>query len=92
MRVPDWLVPYLPGVSDEPGQRTWYIRLLRLRRVRPGFWTETLFVYGSALVGLVLYLGDLATAWTILVLPIAVAAAVKGYDLVASALPDDPDD
>lgn len=89
MRVPDWLVPYLPGVSDETGRDTWYVRLLRLRRVRPRFWTETLLVYGPALVGLVLYLGDLATAWSIVVLPVVVALTVKLYDLVVSALQDE---
>ncbi|HEX7353741.1 MAG TPA: hypothetical protein VF288_02790 [Mycobacteriales bacterium] len=92
MPLPAWLAPYLPGVEDDAPGDTWYVRLLRLRRVHPGFWTETLYVYGAALVGIVLYLGDLATAWTILVLPLVVAATVKGYDLVVSALPDDPDD
>jgi hypothetical protein len=89
--VPDWLVPYLPGVGEEGSGRTLYVRLLRLRRVRPGFWTETLYVYGAALVGVVLYLADLATAWTILVLPLTVAVTVKVYDLVTSSLPDDPE-
>jgi hypothetical protein len=92
VRVPDWLVPYLPGVGEDGAGTTWYIRLLRLQRVQPGFWTETLYVYGAALVGGVLYLADLASAWTVLVLPLAVAATVKVYDLVASALPTDSED
>ncbi|HEY5336377.1 MAG TPA: hypothetical protein VIJ71_10215 [Mycobacteriales bacterium] len=92
MRVPDWLVPFLPGVGEDADGTTWYVRLLRLRRVRPGFWTETVYVYGAALVGVVLYLADLATAWTILALPLTVAVTVKLYDLVASALPDDAED
>jgi hypothetical protein len=87
VRIPDWLVSYLPGVGEENDRGTWYVRLLRLRRVRPGFWTETLYVYGAALVGLVLYLADLASAWTILALPVAVAATVKLHDLVADARP-----
>ncbi|MGH3745223.1 MAG: hypothetical protein ACRDTP_10220, partial [Mycobacteriales bacterium] len=92
VRVPAWLLPYLPGVGEETVGDTWYVRLLRLRSVHPGFWTETLYVYGSALVGVVLYLADLATAWTILVLPLAVAATVKVYDTVVSARPDGPED
>lgn len=89
MRLPAWLLPYVPGVGEDGGGATWYVRVLRLRRVQPGFWTETLYVYGAALVGVVLYLADLATAWTIPALPLVVAATVKAYDLVASALPDD---
>lgn len=91
MRVPDWLVPYVPGLGEDGDGPTWYVRVLRLRRVHPGFWAETLYVYGSLLVGVVLYLADLATAWTILVLPLAVAVTVKVYDLVTSALPDEPE-
>lgn len=92
MRLPSWLLPYLPGVGEEAVAHTWYVRLLRLRRVHPGFWTETVYVYGAALVGAVLYLADLATAWSILVLPLTVAATVKLYDLVVSALAADPGD
>jgi hypothetical protein len=39
-----------------------------------------------AVVGVLLALADLASAWSILVLPLAVAVVVKAHDLVSGLL------
>ena len=41
---------------------------------------------GALAVAALLVLADLATAWTLPVLPLAVAAIVKAHDLLAGAL------
>ena len=63
-----------------------YPRLLRLRHVHPNGWQRAALGEGAIAVAAVLVLADLATAWTLLVLPIAVAVVVKAHDLVAGAL------
>ena len=63
-----------------------YPRLLRLRHVHPNGWQRALLGEGALAVAAVLVLADLATAWTLLVLPVAVAVVVKCHDLVAGAL------
>ncbi len=62
-----------------------YWRLLRLRRLRPNAWQRALLAEGVATVSAVLVLADVASAWTLLILPLAVAAVVKGHDLLAAA-------
>lgn len=59
-----------------------YGRVLRLRRTVLPWWLRAVYVEGSVLVGFVLYLADAASAWVIVVLPLAVAASVKLYDAV----------
>ena len=63
-----------------------YPRLLRLRHVHPNAWQRALFGEGAIGAALLLVAADVATAWTILVLPVAVAVVVKANDLVAGAL------
>ena len=67
-------------------RRTLYGRLLRLRHIRPRPWQRALLSDGSFVLGILLVLADLASAWTPLVLPVAVAAVVKAHDVVAGEL------
>lgn len=66
--------------------RALYPRVLRLRVIRPTAWQRAVFVEGALAVALVLVLGDKASAWTFLVLPLWVAVVVKGHDLLARLL------
>lgn len=68
-----------------------YWRLLRLRHVRPNGWQRAVFVEGVLALSLVLVLADVATAWTLVVLPAASAAAVKAHDLLVGVLQDRQD-
>lgn len=63
-----------------------YWRVLGLRRLRPNGWQRALLGEGAAAVAAVLVLADVASAWTLLVLPMAVAAVVKGHDVLASVI------
>lgn len=63
-----------------------YWRLLHLRRLRPNAWQRALLAEGVATVAAVLVLADLASAWALVILPLAVAAVVKGHDLLAGAV------
>ena len=68
-----------------------YWRLLRLRHVRPNGWQRAVFVEGVLGLSLVLVLADVASAWTLLVLPLASALIVKAHDVIAGLLhPGDP--
>jgi hypothetical protein len=71
-----------PHVKAQP----LYWRVLRLRHVRPNSWQRALFFEGSLAVAVVLVLADLASAWLLLVLPAAVAAVVKGNDVLVGWL------
>jgi hypothetical protein len=73
-----------------PTKRPLYPRLLRLRHVHPNAWQRALLGEGAFAVAGLLVLADLATAWIILVLPVAVAVVVKAHDLLAARLADDP--
>jgi hypothetical protein len=77
-----------PPSVEPPGpvKRPLYPRLLRLRNVHPNAWQRALLGEGALAVAVLLVLADLATAWTLLVLPLAVAAVVKAHDLLAGAL------
>ena len=63
-----------------------YWRLLRLRHVHPNGWQRAVFVEGVLALSLVLVLADVASAWTLLVLPLSSAAAVKAHDVLAGLL------
>jgi hypothetical protein len=63
-----------------------YWRLLRLRHVRPNSWQRAVFFEGSIAVGAVLVLADLASAWLLIVLPVAVAVVVKAHDVLVGWL------
>lgn len=66
--------------------RATYTRLLRLRHLDPNGWQRALFGEGSVVAAALLVLADVATAWTLLVLPVAVAGTVKAHDLLMGRL------
>ena len=74
------------GAPGPPRKKPLYSRLLRLSHISPNVWQRALLGEGALAAGIVLVLADLATAWTILVLPLAVAAVVKAHDLLAGVL------
>ena len=67
-------------------RRPLYWRLLALRHVRPNAWQRAALAEGTIGLAAVLVLADVATAWTLLVLPLAVAVLVKAHDLLAGVL------
>ena len=72
--------------ASRPPRVPLYCRLLRLRHLHPTAWQRAVLGEGTALTGGVLALADLASAWTVLVLPLSVAAAVKAHDWVSGLL------
>ena len=81
--------------GDAPGQpakRPIYPRLLRLRHLHLKAWQRAALGEGAVATALLLVAADVATGWTLLVLPLAVAAVVKANDVVAGVLrhPADP--
>jgi hypothetical protein len=73
-------------VEKHSHRKALYPRLLRLRHVHPNAWQRALLGEGALGVAILLVLADLATAWTLLVLPVAVALVVKAHDLLAGRL------
>lgn len=73
-------------VGEAGTRRPLYPRLLRLRHIAPNGWQRALLGEGAFAVATLLVLADLATAWTLVVLPVAVAALVKVHDLLAGVL------
>jgi hypothetical protein len=74
------------GEAARPGRRApLYARVLRLRRLRPGPVLCFVFLEGSVAFAVLLALAGLASWWTVLALPVAVAVMVKVNDLVAAA-------
>lgn len=71
-----------------PGRtrRPLYHRVLRLRHIAPTAWQRAAFADAPFALAVVLVLADVASAWTLLALPLAVAVVVKTHDLVAGAL------
>jgi hypothetical protein len=63
-----------------------YWRLLRLRYTRPNGWLRALYFEGAVALGVVLVLAELASVWTIVVLPLVVAVVVKANDVLAGNL------
>jgi hypothetical protein len=63
-----------------------YWRMLRLRNLRPNGWQRAVLVEGVLGVSVVLVLADVASAWTLLVMPLASAAVVKGHDVLLGML------
>ena len=63
-----------------------YWRMLRLGHVRPNAWQRAALVEGVLAVAVVLVLADVASAWTLVVLPALVAAIVKAHDVLAGVL------
>ena len=75
-----------PVTSAKVQRRPLYPRLLRLRHIAPNAWQRALLGEGAIALGVLLVLADVATAWTIVVLPLAVAAVVKAHDQLAGYL------
>ena len=63
-----------------------YPTLLRLQHVHPNAWQRAVLGEGMAGVGAVAALADLASAWSVVALPLAVALVVKAHDLLAGWL------
>jgi hypothetical protein len=79
-----------PPVQRRGGLRrapkSFYESVLGLHRIRPNGIQRILLIEGSAVVGVVIALADVASAWVIPVLPAAVAGVVKFEDVVATVL------
>jgi hypothetical protein len=69
-------------VSDRP----LYPQLLRLQHVHPNAWQRAVLGEGMVVVGLLLAAADVASLWTPVVLPVAVAAVVKAHDVTVGLL------
>jgi hypothetical protein len=82
-------VDELAPVEDKPTRRPLYPRLLHLQHIHPNAWQRALLGEGALGVAVLLVLADLATAWTLLVLPVAVALVVKAHDVLAGRLSTD---
>ena len=78
-----------PG-PGRPGRVPVYSRLLRLRHLHLRGWQRIVLGEGALVAAVLLVLADLASAWTLLVLPVAVAAVVKLHDVVAGLLAGPP--
>jgi hypothetical protein len=83
-----------PDAADDAPQarRPLYPRLLHLRHVSPNGWQRALLGEGAVALACVLVLADVASAWTLLALPLGVALVVKAHDLLAGLLQDPGDD
>jgi hypothetical protein len=71
-------------------RRPLYPRLLRLRHLHPNAWQRAVLGEGALAVAALLVLADVASAWTLLVLPLGVAVVVKLHDVVAGVLAPHP--
>ena len=71
-------------------KRPLFIRLLRLRHIAPNALQRALLGEGVIALAILLVLADLASAWTLLVLPLAVAVVVKANDALAGFLQQPP--
>jgi len=74
-----------PAVSSAQ-KKPLYPRLLRLRHIHPNGWQRAALGEGMLALAVVLVLADLASAWTLLVLPVALAVVVKAHDVLAGLL------
>ncbi|MGI8535649.1 MAG: hypothetical protein ACR2K2_03955 [Mycobacteriales bacterium] len=84
--APDEAAKRVGGEEPEAKKLPLYPRLLRLRHIRPTVWQRALLGEGALGLAILLVLADLATAWTLLVLPVAVAVVVKAHDGLAGVL------
>ncbi|HVE74427.1 MAG TPA: hypothetical protein VNA30_04960 [Mycobacteriales bacterium] len=69
-----------------PAKAPLYPRLLGLRHLQPNAWQRAVLGEGAVGVAVLVVLADLASAWTLVVLPVAVAVVVKANDLLAGLL------
>lgn len=83
-----------PGTSSAAGsapattakKRPLYVRLLGLRHIHPNGWQRAALGEGALALAVVLVLADVASAWTLLALPLGVAVLVKAHDVLAGWL------
>ncbi len=75
-----------PHASPAPAKKPLYPRLLRLQHISPSAWQRAVLGEGALGVGVLLAMADLASAWSVVVLPAAVAAVVKAHDLLQGRL------
>lgn len=78
--------PAIPPSSAVRRKEPLYWRMLRLRHIRPNGWQRAVLVEGVLAVAVTLVLADVASAWTLLVLPLASVAVVKGHDILTGLL------
>ena len=76
--------------AGKPEKKPLYPRLLRLRHIEPNAWQRAALGEGAIGVGVLLAMADLASAWTIVALPVAVAAIVKAHDALQGLLDRTP--
>lgn len=79
-------VPIVSAAAGKKAKKPLYPRLLRLQHVHPNAWQRAALGEGAIGVGVLLSMADLATAWTIVALPVAVAAVVKAHDVLQGLL------
>ena len=72
--------------TEAATKRPLYPRLLGLRHIGPNAWQRALLGEGALALAVLLVLADVATAWTLLVLPLTVALVVKAHDGLAGLL------
>ena len=78
--------PAVTGDSAPAVKPPLYWRLLRLKTLRPNGWQRAMLVEGVLTVAVILVLADVASAWTLLVLPLASMVLVKANDMLATSL------
>ncbi len=71
-------------------KRPLYPALLRLKHLHLNAGQRAVLGEGMAVVGALLAMADLASAWSIVVLPVAVAVVVKANDVIAGLLHEPP--
>lgn len=75
------------STEDQTGAKEpLYPRLLRLKHLRPSAWERAVLGEGMAVIGALAAMADLASAWSIVVLPVAVGAVVKAHDVLTGYL------
>ncbi len=78
--------PAAAGSADSQPKKPLYPRLLRLSHIQPNAWQRAALGEGAIGVGVLLAMADLASAWTIVALPVAVAGIVKAHDALQALL------
>lgn len=72
--------------TNQPTIPPMYWRVLRLSAVRPNGWQRAILVEGVTGIAVILALADVASAWAIVLLPLASVVVVKAHDYLAGLL------